>query len=89
MRIELYGVLREVAATHEVELHITEAVTVDAVLERLAAEHPPLAPHLPRVAVALGDELVDRDTQVPPGTVLALLPPVSGGTARTETKAPG
>lgn len=79
MRIEFYGVLSEVTGTTEMELFVEGSATVEEVLERLGASHPELAPHLPRVAVAVGDTLVRREASVDAEATLALLPPVSGG----------
>ncbi len=48
-------------------------------LDVLQARVPALADHLPRVACAVGDELITREEAVAADTTLVLLPPVSGG----------
>jgi molybdopterin synthase catalytic subunit len=45
----------------------------------LAVRHPKLAPHLPRMRLALNDALVGDDASVRDGDEAALLPPVAGG----------
>mgnify|MGYP002760680544 FL=1 len=79
MNIELYGVLREAAGSQTLELDIELPITIGTVLERLGADYPALATHLPRVACAVGDVMRSRQDQLQPNETLVLLPPVSGG----------
>ena len=79
MNIELYGVLREAAGSQTLELDIELPITIGTVLERLGADCPALATHLPRVACAVGDAMRSRQDQLQPNETLVLLPPVSGG----------
>ncbi|WP_207132124.1 MoaD/ThiS family protein [Halorhodospira neutriphila] len=80
VRIELYGVLAELAGASALEMAPpAEEATVGAVLERLRRDHPALAEQLDASAVAIGDRLVSADTPVAADSRLALLPPVSGG----------
>ncbi|MBA1147777.1 MoaD/ThiS family protein [Ectothiorhodospiraceae bacterium WFHF3C12] len=79
MQIEFYGVLAEVAGTRKMTLAADEARDVQGVLDALEQRLPALSGHLPRVACAVGDELVMRGETVNAGDTLALLPPVSGG----------
>lgn len=49
-------------------------------LERqLVEEYPELGPLWPRLAVAIGGQIVGADDEIPAGAEVALLPPVSGG----------
>jgi molybdopterin converting factor small subunit len=79
MRVELYGVLAEAAGTAQTELEIGDGQTVQSVLDALQTRLPALSDHLPRVACAVGDELVMRGDTLDPEATLVLLPPVSGG----------
>jgi len=79
VRVEFFGVLEEIAGKSAMELDIAENATVSDVLTRLSRDLPDLAPRLPRVACAFGDELVSRSARVARDSVLVLLPPVSGG----------
>lgn len=79
MRVEFYGVLREVAGCREMELDLEAPLAVAEVLAVLERRLPALADHLPRTACAVGDSLVHRRELVAPDASLALLPPVSGG----------
>lgn len=77
--VECHGLLREICGA-ELALEIPQDdATVAAALQALAAQHPALNPHLPRVACARGDTLVARDAPLAEGDRLALIPPVSGG----------
>lgn len=77
--VECHGVLVEVCgAERELTLDAGTATVADA-LAALTAQVPTLHVHLPRAAVARGDELVGRDAAVVDGDRLALIPPVSGG----------
>lgn len=78
-RIELFGVLREAAGASEITLDMATPTTVEGVLTELVAAYPALAPHLPRVACAVGEEMRSRQDALAPGESLVLLPPVSGG----------
>lgn len=79
MQIELYGVLAEVAGQRQMDLEVNGADDVQAVLDVLETRVPELAGHLPRVACAVGDELVMRGDPLDADKTLVLLPPVSGG----------
>ncbi len=79
MRIELYGVLSEVADTSAFDVAVPVDATVADVLATVGAERPELTPHLERVAVAIGDRLVHSTDSVGNASELVLLPPVSGG----------
>jgi len=79
MRIEFYGVLREAAGSDHLDVETAPSVTVGEVLAVLCRRVPALEGHLPRVACAVGDEMVLRGDRLGADQTLALLPPVSGG----------
>lgn len=80
IKIEFYGVLEAAAGTRELEFAPAgEQPSLNAVLEQLCQRLPALEPHLPRLACAVGDEIVPRERTVSAGATVALLPPVSGG----------
>jgi molybdopterin converting factor small subunit len=81
VKVEYYGILREVCARHaeEIELDGRGEVTVAEVISHLVARHPGLGPHRRYIACALDAELVADDSALHDGATLALLPPVSGG----------
>lgn len=81
VKVEYYGILREVCARHaeEIELDVRSEVTVAEVISHLVARHPGLGPHRRYIACALDAELVADDSALHDGATLALLPPASGG----------
>ena len=77
--VEYYGVLRSIAGCRSEELTLAEGATVAEVVAAVSAAHPGIAGALRGVATAVDERLVARTEPVPPGAVVALLPPVSGG----------
>ncbi|MDN5849426.1 MAG: MoaD/ThiS family protein [Nitrococcus sp.] len=79
MRIEFCGVLQEAVGDEALELSIATPNRVADILEELAERIPALQTHLPRIACAVGDEVIPRSEMVTGDVPLVLLPPVSGG----------
>ncbi len=81
VKVEYYGILREVCGLHAEEIELDEggAVTVAQAVSQLVARHPGLGPHRQYMACALDAELGTDDSELHDGSTLALLPPVSGG----------
>jgi molybdopterin converting factor small subunit len=81
VKVEYYGILREVCGRHaeEIELDEGEGVTVAQLVSHLVAQHPGLGPHRRYMACALDTELCADGSVLHNGSILALLPPVSGG----------
>jgi molybdopterin converting factor subunit 1 len=70
---------RRGAATDRMELPADADVAM--AMAMMAKQHPDLAPHLPRVQVAVNQVVVGATTPLAEGDELALIPPVSGGSA--------
>lgn len=79
MRVEFYGVLTEAVGARYLDIEVTGSRTVQDILDRLQTTVPELGHHLPRVACAVGDEMVMRGDSLDADATLVLLPPVSGG----------
>jgi sulfur-carrier protein len=77
--LEFCGVLERLAGQATLELSSSAGATVAEVLATLVKLRPALAGTVERSACAVGDTLVRRTAEVPPGTRLVLLPPVAGG----------
>jgi molybdopterin converting factor small subunit len=75
----MFGPARDCAGGNSVEVSIALPAAVADVVAALAAHSRELAELLPCCAIAVGDELVDRDFVINPGDEVAVLPPVSGG----------
>jgi len=63
----------------EQDLDVPAGSAVADLRALLGARHPALRPLLPRLAVAVGGEVVGDEVELVEGVEVALLPPVSGG----------
>ena len=78
VNVECYGVLRELCGA-QIELHLPQGADIENLLQQLTEQFPDMAPHLPGLACAQGDQLVPRNHVLKDADRVALLPPVSGG----------
>ena len=74
--VRLFAQLRERAGANEVSIELPEGARVEDAIGRLGS----LVGELP-VVMAVNREYADADTALSPGDELALIPPVSGGSA--------
>jgi MoaE-MoaD fusion protein len=78
--IHYYAAARDLAGTDRERLPMAEAsLSQAALLSLVSTRHPKLAPHLPRMRLAINDMVVGADAAVRDGDEVALLPPVAGG----------
>ncbi len=80
--VRFFASLREQLGTGELQMAAVGLLTVDALIERLAAErgevwHAALA--APQLIVAVNQQVASRTTQLVDGDEVALFPPVTGG----------
>jgi MoaE-MoaD fusion protein len=80
--VRLFAVLRECAGVDSIEVELDDQATVGEVLAELAnrAELAELIESMP-VTMAVNRDYADLSTTLAPGDELALVPPVSGGSA--------
>ncbi|MHA7632529.1 molybdenum cofactor biosynthesis protein [Corallococcus sp. M7] len=74
-----FAAARERAGLSRESLDVPPGARVSDVLALLASKHPPLAPLLPHLRVAVQQQFVALDSPVSPDAELALIPPVAGG----------
>jgi molybdopterin synthase catalytic subunit len=81
MQIHLlfFGSVKDLAGSSAERLELPPAATVSSVLDTCAARYPKLQQFLPALAVAVNEEYVSRSAKLKDGDVVALIPPVSGG----------
>ena len=79
VRVLLFAVLRDAAATSELSLELPPNSTARHAANQLRIRYPALAPYLPKVAFAINQTYASPDTQLHDADELALIPPVSGG----------
>ena len=87
VRVRLFAVLRERAEREWLELSLEEGSTVGDALAALGAQEA-FAELIERVPVvmAVNREYADEDVLLRPGDEVALIPPVSGGTASIHAR---
>lgn len=81
VRIQLFARARDLAGGEWVTLELAEPATVGDVRLALAQGFPPLGSLAARSAIALNEEFANDSQEIDARSKLALLPPVSGGTA--------
>ena len=79
--VRLFARAKDLAGADAVEVDLPAGATVGDLRRRLAEDRPALASLLGRSAVADNDEFANDDLVLPPDAAVALLPPVSGGSA--------
>lgn len=81
MRVTLrhFAVIRETIGRKEEAIDIPAGETIGALFDRLASEHPRLAPLKRSVMMMANQEYVADDYVVRDGDEIAFIPPVSGG----------
>lgn len=79
VHVLLFSTLREQVGASTLHLRLDEPVTAEALLERIAASHPPIRPSLSFIRMAVNQEYVEPDHLVREGDEVALITPVSGG----------
>jgi molybdopterin synthase catalytic subunit/molybdopterin converting factor small subunit len=81
MRLEVrtFGGLAERAGLTTLIVELPQGADVAMLRRVVSAQHPELAPLMPRVAVSVDLELADDATVLVAGAEVALLPPVAGG----------
>ena len=88
MRLEVrtFGGLAERAGLSTIVVELPDDADVALLRRVVAAQHPELAPLMPRVAVSVDLELASDATALTPGAEVALLPPVAGGSDDADTR---
>jgi MoaE-MoaD fusion protein len=83
VRVLFFGVLKDLTAKSHDALDLPEGARVKDLLEHYATQLPQLKPSLPSLAVAVNQQYAGPDTALKTDDEVALLPPVSGGSAKT------
>jgi MoaE-MoaD fusion protein len=77
--LQLYASIREAVGRRDVDLEVADGATLTELKEQIGAEFPSLQPMLKTVVFAIDDEYVPFEEKLHDGAVVALIPPVSGG----------
>lgn len=87
VRVLFFGVLRDVLGRSADEVALHDGATVRDLLARYASDFPRVAALAPTLALSVNQEYSPATTALREGDEVALLPPVSGGTATTQIAA--
>ncbi len=81
IRILLFATYREIVGAEDVSWTAEPGTTVGQFLDAFLRDHPRLAPHRDSMMLAVNLAFADPSAVLRDGDEVALLPPVSGGTA--------
>jgi molybdopterin converting factor small subunit len=79
IRVLAFASAGDVLGSPEIEVEVPAGTRVAQLGAVLTERWPALAPHWPRLAVAVDGELARPDAPLAENSEVALLPPVSGG----------
>lgn len=82
MRVRLFARPREICGADALELELPAASTASDCFAALASRHPELKSLRESLMVAVNEEYAPWSTPLADGDVVALIPPVSGGTGQ-------
>jgi len=84
VRVRLFAMQRELAATREVALELEPGATIESAWDVLVGLHPLLGPGRAAVRFARNGAYADATDVLEEGDELAFIPPVSGGAPDSE-----
>ncbi len=87
LRLLAFASASDALGAGEREIELPDGADVAALRAELVRRHPELGALWSRLAVAIDGEIAGPDAKIPDGAEVALLPPVSGGSA-TAAKTP-
>jgi molybdopterin synthase catalytic subunit len=79
--VRLFAGLHDLVGSREVELELVDGATVADLRDQLVSQYPAVAPLMNTLVCAVDEEYVSNDRRLSPGDQVALIPPVSGGSA--------
>ncbi len=86
VRVLYFAAVRELVGRSEEERELPDTADVAALAAELEAAHPALAGRLGHVRFAVNEEMARSDAKLRDGDVVALIPPVAGGSDRTPAR---
>jgi molybdopterin synthase sulfur carrier subunit len=79
VKVKLFAIYQEAYGVSELEWTFQEGEPVEAVRDRILAEHPELESWRDRTRIGLNLQFVNPATPMSHGDEVVLIPPVSGG----------
>lgn len=84
IRLLAFASAGDALGASELVLELPAGLRLEELRRRLEREHPALVPLWPRLAVAIDGRLAGADEPLAEGMEVALLPPVSGGSGKSD-----
>jgi molybdopterin converting factor subunit 1 len=81
VHIRLFAGLHDLLGERNVTLELSDGATVADLRDQLSRQYPVITPYLPTLVCAVDEEYVTPDHALRDGDDVALIPPVSGGSA--------
>lgn len=88
VRVLAFATASDFLGRAPLEVELADGARLSDLRRRLETDKPGLAALWPRLAVAVGGQLVQDDRPLADGIEVALLPPVSGGRPEIATEGP-
>lgn len=79
IRVLAFAGARDAIGTDELAVELDGPTTARALLDRLCAAHPKLAPYASSIRLAVNGTYTAWDDPVADGDEVAIIPPVAGG----------
>ncbi|CAN5553665.1 molybdopterin converting factor subunit 1 [soil metagenome] len=79
IRVQLFARARDLAGAEWIDIELAVAATVGDLRHALEIKFPTLGALLLRSAIAVDEDFAENSTYLSPGSKVAILPPVSGG----------
>ena len=81
VRVRVFAGLHQLIGEREIEMILPDGATVAVLRDTLGAQHPVVEALLPTLVCAIDEEYVESSQVLSDGDRVALIPPVSGGSA--------
>ena len=79
--VRLFAGLHDIVGRREVELELVDGATVADLRSQLGSRYPAVVPFMSTLVCAVNEEYVNNEYRLSPNDQVALIPPVSGGSA--------
>ena len=87
IKVLFFGYLKETTGDGSADVELAEGSRIADLLEECARRRPLLEPYYEVMAVALNESYAERTAALRDGDVVALIPPVSGGSQNAAQEA--
>lgn len=79
IRVLAFAGAKDAIGRETLEIQLVSPTTARALLDRICADHPALAPYAPSLRIAINGAYAQWSDLVRDGDEVAIIPPVAGG----------